>query len=514
VNLIIYGPPGSGKSTVGRLAARQLGREFVDGDAWLEAHWGRAIADYFAAADEALFRQREAETYRNLAERSDLVVAPGGGALLNPHLRAVLERSGVIVCLTASFATLSERLERSPAVRPLLADDLRGRLGELLRERETLYKSFALQVDTDHRSAAAAAAEAVALFCAAAGATRFELGPTSAFFGRGVLGRLPELIAQRGLRPAGLIIADATAAALHGAPLSLNLGAPIVTFPPGEASKNLATIGSLYTACAGHGIERGGTLVALGGGVAGDMAGFVAATYMRGVAWVNVPTTVLAMADASLGGKVGVDLPEGKNLVGAFHPPALVAADFDVLATLPEIEARCGMAEIIKSGLIGDAGLFEALLDGSVALEAAILRAAAVKVGVVNADPYERGERATLNLGHTIGHGVEAASGYKLKHGEAVAIGLAGETRLAQALGLAESDLYDRVIQGLSKLGLPRRSPGLPPNAILEAMQSDKKKSGGRLKFALPRRPGEVVWGQEVEPGLLQTVLEELTRVE
>lgn len=514
MNLIIYGPPGSGKSTVGRLAARQLGREFVDGDLRLEAQWGRAIPDYFAAGEEGLFRQREAETYRALAERDDLVLAPGGGALLNPHLRARLERCGVIVCLTASFATLAERLERSPSVRPLLADDLRGRLEHLLREREALYRSFAVQVDTDNRPAPAVAAEAVARFSEASRQTRFELGPTSAFYGRGVLERLPELIAGRGLRPAALVIADATAAEHHGSRLSQSLSAPLVMFPPGEASKRLATVEKLYTACAAHGLERGSTIVALGGGVAGDMAGFVAATYLRGVTWVNVPTTALAMADAALGGKVGVDLPEGKNLVGAFHPPALVAADFEMLSTLPEIEVRCGMAEIIKSGLIGDAELFDALLRGSIGLEAAILRAAAVKVGVVNADPYERGERATLNLGHTIGHGVEAASGFQLKHGEAVAIGLAGEACLAERMGLAENGLAEQVELGLRKLGLPLRCPGLAAEAILRSMQSDKKKVGGRLKFALPKRPGEVVWGQEAEPDMLRSVVEALTHAE
>jgi 3-dehydroquinate synthase len=511
MNLIVYGPPGSGKSTVGRLAARQLGREFVDGDARLEAQWGRAIGDYFAAGDEKQFREREAEIYCALAERDDLVLAPGGGALLNPHLRARLERSGVIVCLMGSLATLAERLERSPTVRPLLAGDLRSRLSALLRERDGLYRSFALQIDTDNRPAPAIAAEAVVRFSEATGQTRFELGPSSAIYGHGLLLRLPELVAHRGLRPVSLVIADETAAALHGAAVAAALSAQVVTFPPGEASKSLSTVQALYTACAGNGLERGGTLAVLGGGVAGDMAGFVAATYMRGVTWVNLPTTVLAMADAALGGKVGVDLPEGKNMVGAFHPPSIIAADFDVLSTLPEIEVRCGLAEILKAGLIGDSGLFDALCQGAIPLERAILRAAAVKVGVVNADPYERGERASLNLGHTIGHGVEAASRYQIKHGEAVAIGLAGETLLAERIGLAESGLASRVAQGLERVGLPQRCPGLAPDAIIDAMQSDKKKVGGKLKYALPRRPGEVVWGQEVEMSLLHTVLVELT---
>jgi 3-dehydroquinate synthetase len=244
------------------------------------------------------------------------------------------------------------------------------------------------------------------------------------------------------------------------------------------------------------------------------MAGFVAATYLRGVAWANLPTSLLALADAGLGGKVGVDLPEGKNLVGAFHPPALVVGDFDVLHTLPEVERRCGLAEIIKAGLIRDAALFEGLAVGSLPLETAIVRAAAVKVGVVNADPYEGGERASLNLGHTIGHGVEAASGYRLRHGEAVAIGMVAESRLAERLGLAEAGLAERVAASLRRVGLPERAPGMALAVVRAAMSSDKKKAGGRLKFALPRCPGEVVWGVEADEPNLMAVLEEMTRAE
>ena len=514
MNLVLYGPPGSGKTTVGRIAARQLGREFVDGDSWIEARWGRPVTDYFSAGDEALFRSREFEAYRTLASQPGLVVAPGGGALLDPHLRATLECTGVLVCLTATFDTLMGRLERGNTLRPLLAGDLPGKLAALLREREPLYRSFAIQVPTDALAPSEVAAEAVNRFQAASRYARFELGPTSALYGSGLFADLPALLAARDLRPPFVVIADNSVAALHGAVVRQALGAPLISFPSGEANKNLATVQMLYGQCVQAGLERGGTIVVLGGGVAGDMAGFVAATFMRGVAWVNLPTTVLALADAGLGGKVGVDLPEGKNLVGAFHPPALVVGDFDVLKTLPEIELRCGLAEIIKAGLIRDAALFEGLASGSLPLEAAIVRAAAVKVGVVNADPYERGERASLNLGHTIGHGVEAASGYRLRHGEAVAIGLVAESRLAERLGLAEQGLAGRVAGSLRQVGLPSRAPGMAPAEVRSAMSNDKKKAGGKLKFALPRCPGQVVWGVEVAEPDLMPVLEEMTRVE
>jgi 3-dehydroquinate synthetase len=232
---------------------------------------------------------------------------------------------------------------------------------------------------------------------------------------------------------------------------------------------------------------------------------------MRGVAWVNMPTTVLAMADAALGGKVGVDLPDGKNLVGAFHPPRLVAADFDTLRTLPAAELRCGLAECVKAGVIGDPVLFAGLAGGRLPLPEVITRAAAVKVGVVNGDPLERGERAVLNLGHTIGHGVEAASGYRRPHGEAVAIGLAAEARLAERLGLAEAGLAAEITAALRAQGLPVRCPELSAAGVRRWMDRDKKKSAGRLKLALPRRVGDVTWGVEVDEGVLAAVLNEMT---
>jgi 3-dehydroquinate synthase len=330
-------------------------------------------------------------------------------------------------------------------------------------------------------------------------------------YGRGLIAGLGGLLAEGGLREPFVVLADSEIAATHGAAAAEALGGAVVAVPSGEANKNLDTVRHLYQACLAQGLDRNGAIVAVGGGVTGDVAGFVAATFMRGVAWANVPTTVLAMADSALGGKVGVDLPEGKNLVGAFHPPRVVAADADVLVSLPEVEARCGLAEIIKSGLIGDAVLFEGMRRGDMGLEEGIRRAAAVKAGIVNADPFERGERATLNLGHTIGHGVEAASGFQLRHGEAVAIGLAAEARLAERMGLAEAGLADEIGACLRGAGLPVRAPGLDGEAVRTLMNSDKKKAGGKLKFALPRRVGEVVWGIEVNERDLAGVLREMT---
>ena len=514
MNIILYGPPGVGKTTVGKLIAQRLGREFVDGDQWIESRWGRPVPDYFARHDEPLFRAHEVEACGEWSARDGLVIAPGGGALLNPHSRAALEGTGVIICLMATLETLLARLNGSHS-RPLLGGDAPARLAALLEERESLYRSFALQVSTDARPAESVADEVMGLFRANENVTRFELGDCSALIGRGLLARLPEWLDAKNLRPPFVVISDTNVASLHGDAVCRALSAPLIQFPAGEAYKTLDTVRALYSDCLAHGLERGGTVLALGGGVVGDVAGFVAATFMRGVRWVNLPTTVLAMADASLGGKVGVDLPEGKNLVGAFHPPTLVVSDIDTLTTLPEAEFFSGLAEVVKAGVIGDPDLL-AHIDTRkyISLRRILARAAAIKVGIVNADPYEQGERAKLNLGHTIGHGIEAASGYTLRHGEAIALGMVAEARLAETMGLAEAGMSQQIASYLQNSGLPTRSVNLKPETIRAAMKADKKKTAGKLKFTLPKRIGEVVWGIEADEKLLMTVLESMTDVE
>jgi 3-dehydroquinate synthase len=304
----------------------------------------------------------------------------------------------------------------------------------------------------------------------------------------------------------------------------------MVEMPDGEAHKTLATVAMLYGEFVRCRLERSSAVLALGGGVVGDVTGFAAATFLRGLPLVQVPTTLLAMVDSSLGGKTGVDLPAGKNLVGAFCQPSAVLGDTNTLATLPPAEVRGGLAEVVKSAVIGDPELFDILeaearcgdlgcwyqsaqANGSTGEDvriAIIRRAAAVKVAVVAADPTEQGRRAVLNLGHTIGHAVEQASGYGYRHGEAVSIGLVAATRMAVRLGLCAPEVAQRVEVLLQGIGLPVRYTGIEPPAVLASLSVDKKRRQGRARWVVPLAIGVVIITDEVPQELVQAIVADL----
>ena len=287
--------------------------------------------------------------------------------------------------------------------------------------------------------------------------------------------------------------------------------------PAGERYKTLKTIARLYDAFLEAKLDRKSLAVAIGGGVLGDMAGFAAATYLRGIDFVQVPTTLLAQVDSSVGGKTGVDLPQGKNLVGAFHQPRRVLIDSDTLDTLPARELVSGMAEIVKYGIIYDTNLFERLEKempillrrDKNALAAVIARSCEIKAAVVSQDETEQGLRAILNFGHTVGHALEAATAYRTyKHGEAIAIGMAIESRLGEMANLTEPGTTDRLISVLQSAGLPTRWPAaISADQILQAAQTDKKTVGGRLHFALPRRIGEAFVSSAITDEMVREAL-------
>jgi 3-dehydroquinate synthase len=349
------------------------------------------------------------------------------------------------------------------------------------------------------------------------------LGSYPVYVEAGSLRRLDQLAAEHLPGRRVVMIADGTVHELYRTgklgPASWNGRA--LTFPPGEKSKTRTTWASLSDSLLEHGYGRDSGLIALGGGVTGDLAGFVAATYMRGLPYIQVPTTLLAMLDASVGGKTGVDTAHGKNLIGAFHPPAAVIADPLVLKTLPERAYRAGLAEAVKHGLIADEAYFvwmekqaDALAGRNpTALTRLIRRSVEIKADVVSGDERESGRRAVLNAGHTVAHALEQTSNYELPHGEAVALGLVVECQLAEQLGLAPEGLRQRVAGLLTRLGLPQQLKArMDSSAVLGRMSADKKNRGDHIHFALPARVGAMHrgsnWTVPVPPEAIRAAME------
>ncbi|MBK8433977.1 MAG: 3-dehydroquinate synthase [Chloroflexi bacterium] len=345
-------------------------------------------------------------------------------------------------------------------------------------------------------------------------------GEYTVLVGRGLLGRLPELAP---LPCHVALVMDENVAPLYGALVAEAIGRErvlAVTVPAGEAHKTLETVRDIYDKLLDARLDRQTTILAVGGGVVNDMAGFVAATYLRGVAFVTCPTTLLAMVDASVGGKTGVDVPQGKNLIGAFMQPTAVIADVDTLATLPPAELSAGMAEVIKHGLLAGGVLWAELGRLPWPLPAErwgdlVATAVQVKRDVVQEDPFERGRRALLNLGHTFAHAIEQVSQYAVAHGPAVAMGLACAAHLSAQLGHCAPNLPTDIEQLLTRCQLPTRIPAhLPAEALLAAMGSDKKKADGRLRFVLLRTPGEAFLEGDVPLAAVRETLNSMSKAQ
>ncbi|MGC9333772.1 MAG: 3-dehydroquinate synthase [Anaerolineae bacterium] len=523
-DLILTGFMGTGKTHVGREVARRLGRAFVDMDAEIEARAGKTIERIFAEDGEAIFRSMEAALCQALSTGGGRVIATGGGTLVDAANRARMTHNGTVVCLTCHPDELLRRvMEAGEVDRPLLSgDDPRAGMERLLAERREAYASIPWHVDTSGRSIDEVADRVAAL----AGVESLGVhSPHSEYPVHIGSGLLPHL--GGALRAAGIaedtriaVVSNPVVEPLYGAQVQAALRsagfAPVrCTIPDGEQHKTLDTVADLYGQFLAAKLDRSGLVVSLGGGVTGDVAGFAAATFMRGIAFAQVPTTLLAMVDASVGGKTGVDLPQGKNLVGAFKQPVLVLADPNVLATLPEEEVRSGMAEAIKHSILADPALFAELESTVPDLErplsdAQLARTIRVKVAIVEEDPLEHGRRAVLNLGHTVGHALERLSNYSLRHGEAVAIGVVVAAHLSAELGRADRLLAERIEALLAAWGLPVRCPDFDVDAIWAAMAHDKKRRGRSLRWILPRALAQVEIADDVPPEAVRSVLEEM----
>lgn len=498
-HIFLYGPPGTGKSTIGKILARSLKLPFVDLDRIIEENAGMSIPQIMEQEGESTFRDLETVALKSLMPEPEQIIALGGGALLREENRAFAEANGNVVLLTAESSTLIERLQSEASKRPLLAGDLKKKLTTLLEKRKDHYNSFAFIYKVDGRSVEQNVHYLQARLgrhhLSAMGEYDVIVGPLAAINGRNAL-----------------IVTDENVAGLHLEKVREVLGPAIhsVILPAGEEHKNLQTIQGLWKSFLEHGLDRKSTVIALGGGVISDLTGFAASTYMRGVDWVCIPTTLLSMVDASLGGKTGFDLPEGKNLIGSFYPPKLVLADPRLLSTLPERELRGGMAEVVKHGVISDPDLFAMCNQGmdwvKRNLEEVVRRAMAVKIKVIEDDPYEKGFRAALNLGHTVGHAVELVSRFELRHGEAIAIGMVVEAKYSARVGLASQSTVEAIESALNKMGLPTSIPAeMPREEIIRAMRVDKKKNNKTIRFALPVEIGKV---ELVDVEDLESVLE------
>jgi shikimate kinase / 3-dehydroquinate synthase len=445
---------GVGKSTVGREAARLLGRPFVDLDRTIEDETGRVVAQLFEERGEPAFRELEEElAVEALADPVPSVLALGGGAVTSERIRESLRERACTVWLEMDVA---DAWRRAAGPRRPLAQDEAG-FRALYDEREPLY-----------RAVADARAQDVHDAVLAAGGVHVRAG---------ALERLGALVPGDG--PIALV-ADPRVAGIHGADAQLALGPRLATtheLPHGEAAKTLAACDALWQELT---LDRGGTLVALGGGCTTDVAGFVAATYLRGVAWVPVPTTLVGQVDAAIGGKTAVNLPAAKNLVGAFYWPARVIVDPQLLETLPVEERRTGLAEVVKTGLLAGQPLWELPEPEQVR------RCAAFKTSVCLRDPLDEGERAILNLGHTFAHALEAAGGYEVGHGRAVGLGLLAALRLS---GLDTSAVEE---------ALDPKPVRVDRERAWAALQRDKKAAGGRIRLVLLDRPGAPRWPAEL----------------
>ncbi|HET6781877.1 MAG TPA: 3-dehydroquinate synthase [bacterium] len=522
-NIVLIGFMGTGKSEVGKLLARRLGWTFIDTDRRVEARERATIAQIFSRRGEHYFRESESRVIAEMAGRRDTVVATGGGAVLRPENMMHLRRHGWVVSLVASADVLQQRLSNGKN-RPLLRGDVQGSVARLLDQRRPLYRDADLLIDVSQGSPAKIV-EAIVSFMGKRErrvvAVRLEGRSYPVYVGDGILPLLPvDLDALRAGRKVAVV---SHRAVLHSAGRQLvtalrGWGYEVTTIevPAGEESKSLAVAARILTRLARERFDRHSTVLALGGGVVGDLAGFVAATYMRGVRLVQAPTTLLAMVDSSIGGKTGVNHAGVKNLVGAFFQPGTVVADVHLLSSLPDRELRSGLAEIIKTAVIGDAVLFEYLEQHLSAilrrdtepLIEVVARCAAFKARVVEADEMELGERRILNYGHTIGHAVEVATrGGRLTHGEAIAIGMALEGKLAQRLGTTDSGTVERQNGLLARAGLPVALRGVNIRAFWRALALDKKRLNGVLRAPLLVGIGEVRHEQEVPNALLQEVL-------
>ena len=510
------GLPGSGKSAVGKRVAARHGAEFVDLDEHIERDAGQRIPQIFEAESEAGFRQRERDAIEALgapdpSPKLTRVIAPGGGAIVDPRNRWHLFRRRRTVWLDVRPEVLAQRLRRSPNVRPLVAGrDPMGAIRDLGQARARFYAAATRVGGVAEMSTVVESVLDVLSSTPAAGTTllRADTRIGRLVIGEGILAAeldaaLHELEAQRAILVSEPRAWEAVGATLRDELVGRGWLVERILLPQGEDAKRLSVIETAASELARLRVERRQPLVAIGGGALGDAAGFLAATYLRGVPYIQVPTTLSAQLDSSIGGKTGVDLPEGKNLVGAFHQPVAILSDIAVLASVEPRHRRSALAEAVKMAALGHERLFDvlgrdgpAIIDGDAAATesgalAEVVELAWAKVEVVLADERENAGRVSLNLGHSLGHAIEAAAGFRdLLHGESVAYGLRAAVRIGTERGVTPPELAERVERLLDRLELGVEPLSLDVGTVLETLELDKKHADGALRWVLAAGDG------------------------
>ncbi len=530
-NIFLTGLSGSGKTTVGRILVQRLNKPFLDTDALVEAACGTSISSIFSRHGEDYFRDCETRVLARAASTvGGAIIATGGGIVVRPANRVLMKEQGERIYLQVDPATALERLHAqraaalargdTPEIRPLLSGpDLLASLKALLSARSAWYEEADFNLSIQDKSAERVAQEILAMLI---GSGKLDAVPPitrhirvgegyDAVVDWGGLGRLGQYLAQLRLPPRIFLVTDSNIHDLYTPAILQSLSRAgfeplLYSLSAGEASKSQHQLNAIYDWLVERHAERREAIVALGGGVVGDLAGYAAATYLRGVPLVQVPTSLLAQVDAAIGGKTGINHPRGKNLIGAFYQPRLVLADPATLLTLPARERTEGWAEVVKYGMILDAELFAQLEANADLLRdftrppaellcRLIARCIALKASIIEEDEREQGRRAILNYGHTVGHALENVAGYgQWLHGEAVSLGMIIAAAIAQQAGMiAEADII-RQRQLLAALGLPTAYDGpVQASTILAATQVDKKVASKQVRWIMPQSIGEVI---------------------
>jgi len=528
-SIVLVGLMGAGKTAIGKRVAAQLGLPFFDADQEIERAAGMSIAEIFKIHGEAYFRAGEKRVIERLLGQGRIVLATGGGAFMDPDTRAAIRQRAVSVWLRCPLPVLLARTQ-GRTHRPLLnAGDPAEILARLSALRSPVYAQADLIIDGSEVPPQVTTDNVIAALNAYTPPRRVHVQLSERSYdvliGPDLLARAGAHIAPVLPQPRCVIITDEHVAKLHLPTLQAALDEvgvrhSTLTVTPGEESKSVATWQRLVTTLLEQKVDRHTTIIALGGGVVGDLAGFTAAATLRGLPFIQIPTTLLSQVDSSVGGKTGINAPQGKNLIGAFHQPLLVLADTGALRTLPPRELRAGYAEIVKAGMIADAAFYdwcEAHAEGIVGGDDALLgqaieHAVRFKARVVGDDEREtkpNNGRALLNLGHTFAHALEAECHFdgSLLHGEAVATGLVLATDLSARLGLCPQEDTSRIAAHIARAGLPPRIAGLKAEHLLAHMKQDKKMREGKLTFVLTHGIGQAFTSNQVEEEAVRATL-------